>query len=62
LANGDLADCSFRREFAPILMPSKNPASLTHELSGFTRRIEIVNVIGVSSPKPLGQQEIDGLS
>jgi hypothetical protein len=31
LANGDLPDRSFRREFAPIHMPSKNSPSLAPE-------------------------------
>jgi hypothetical protein len=41
-------------------MPANNFPPITHEPSGFRRRAEFANMIGVSNPKPLGQQKIEG--
>jgi hypothetical protein len=54
-AHFQLADRTFRRKFVAILMQGKNSLSFTHVPSGIRRRAEFANVIGVGSPKPLGQ-------
>ena len=62
LAHRDLADRSFRGKFVPILMPSKNPRALTYQPCGLRICAKFANVLGVGTPKPLGQQEVEGLS
>ena len=58
----ELTDCSLGGELVPILMQAENFLSLIHEPRRLTRFGKFADVLGVSSSKPLWQQEIEGAS